>query len=118
MEGRDTRCGREGGRGHHGDRKWEQGIRPPFPPPLPLPPPLPHLQPLIRFRWGNNGGRKWRGGRPPTASINFITAHDGFTLPVPPSPPPLPSVQVGQQWRAQMAGWPAPDRLHQLHHRP
>lgn len=30
--------------------------------------------------WGTNGGRKWRGNRPPTASINFITAHDGFTL--------------------------------------
>lgn len=31
-------------------------------------------------RWGNNGGRKWKGNRTPTASINFITAHDGFTL--------------------------------------
>jgi hypothetical protein len=31
-------------------------------------------------RWGNNGGRKWRGGRGPSASINFVTAHDGFTL--------------------------------------
>ncbi|GAX79055.1 hypothetical protein CEUSTIGMA_g6495.t1 [Chlamydomonas eustigma] len=30
--------------------------------------------------WGNNGGRKWRGGRSPSASVNFITAHDGFTL--------------------------------------
>lgn len=30
--------------------------------------------------WGNNGGRKWKGGRGPTASINFVTAHDGFTL--------------------------------------
>lgn len=32
------------------------------------------------LRWANNGGRKWKGGRIPTASINFITAHDGFTL--------------------------------------
>jgi isoamylase len=31
-------------------------------------------------RWGNNAGAKWRGGRGPTASINFVTAHDGFTL--------------------------------------
>lgn len=31
-------------------------------------------------RWGNHGGRKWKGGREPTASVNFITAHDGFTL--------------------------------------
>ena len=30
--------------------------------------------------WANNGGRKWRGGRGPQHSINFITAHDGFTL--------------------------------------
>lgn len=30
--------------------------------------------------WGNNGGRRWKGGRGPTASINFVTAHDGFTL--------------------------------------
>lgn len=30
--------------------------------------------------WGNNGGRKWKSGRGPTASINFVTAHDGFTL--------------------------------------
>lgn len=30
--------------------------------------------------WGNNGGRKWKGGRGPTASVNFVTAHDGFTL--------------------------------------
>jgi len=30
--------------------------------------------------WGNNGGRQWRGNRGPTASINFIIAHDGFTL--------------------------------------
>lgn len=30
--------------------------------------------------WGNNGGRKWKGQRGPTASINFVTAHDGFTL--------------------------------------
>ncbi|KAK9868960.1 hypothetical protein WJX84_011185 [Apatococcus fuscideae] len=30
--------------------------------------------------WGNNGGRGWKGNRSPLASINFITAHDGFTL--------------------------------------
>ena len=30
--------------------------------------------------WQNTGGRKWKGGRQPCASINFITAHDGFTL--------------------------------------
>ena len=30
--------------------------------------------------WQNTGGRKWKGGRQPSASINFITAHDGFTL--------------------------------------
>ncbi|KAF8057146.1 ISA1 [Scenedesmus sp. PABB004] len=30
--------------------------------------------------WANNAGRKWRGNRPPTASINFVCAHDGFTL--------------------------------------
>ena len=30
--------------------------------------------------WGNNGGRRWRGTRGPTASVNFVTAHDGFTL--------------------------------------
>ena len=30
--------------------------------------------------WGNNGGKKWKTGRGPPASINFVTAHDGFTL--------------------------------------
>eukprot|EP00798_Chlamydomonas_sp_ICE-L_P030104 gene30104-35072_t len=30
--------------------------------------------------WANNAGRKWWGNRSPLASINFITAHDGFTL--------------------------------------
>jgi len=30
--------------------------------------------------WATNGGRKWKGGRTPSASINFVTAHDGFTL--------------------------------------
>lgn len=30
--------------------------------------------------WGCNGGRRWRGNRSPAASINFVTAHDGFTL--------------------------------------
>lgn len=30
--------------------------------------------------WGLNSGRKWKGGRGPTASINFVTAHDGFTM--------------------------------------
>lgn len=32
------------------------------------------------FRWGQNAGRQWVGGRLPIHSINFITAHDGFTL--------------------------------------
>jgi isoamylase len=31
-------------------------------------------------RWGNNAGGRWKGGRGPTASVNFVTAHDGFTL--------------------------------------
>lgn len=30
--------------------------------------------------WGSNAGRRWRGGRQPIHSINFVTAHDGFTL--------------------------------------
>ena len=30
--------------------------------------------------WGSGPGSRWRGGRGPTASINFVTAHDGFTL--------------------------------------
>ena len=30
--------------------------------------------------WGSNDGRRWRGARGPTASVNFVTAHDGFTL--------------------------------------
>lgn len=30
--------------------------------------------------WGNNDGRMWRGTRGPSASVNFVTAHDGFTL--------------------------------------
>jgi isoamylase len=30
--------------------------------------------------WACNGGRKWRGNRSPFSSINFVTAHDGFTL--------------------------------------
>ena len=30
--------------------------------------------------WQNTGGRKWKGGRQPSASVNFITAHDGFAL--------------------------------------
>ncbi|GIL94491.1 hypothetical protein Vretimale_670, partial [Volvox reticuliferus] len=37
-------------------------------------------QPPENDWWGNNGGRQWRGGRGPSASINFVTAHDGFTL--------------------------------------
>ncbi len=32
---------------------------------------------LLRARWGNNGGKQWKGGRNPSHSINFITAHDG-----------------------------------------
>lgn len=30
--------------------------------------------------WASNGGRKWKGGRAPAHSINFVTAHDGFSL--------------------------------------
>lgn len=31
--------------------------------------------------WGTvGGGARWRGNRGPDASINFVTAHDGFTL--------------------------------------
>jgi isoamylase len=30
--------------------------------------------------WGSHGGRRWKGGRGPAASVNFVTAHDGFTL--------------------------------------
>lgn len=30
--------------------------------------------------WASNAGRKWFGRRPPAHSINFVTAHDGFTL--------------------------------------
>jgi len=37
-------------------------------------------EPKEDFWWGNNGGRKWVGGRLPQHSVNFITAHDGFTL--------------------------------------
>lgn len=31
--------------------------------------------------WGTvGGGARWRGGRGPSASVNFVCAHDGFTL--------------------------------------
>jgi isoamylase len=31
--------------------------------------------------WASHGGgREWRGNRTPLASVNFVTAHDGFTL--------------------------------------
>jgi isoamylase len=30
--------------------------------------------------WGCNGGRQWKGRRGPQHSINFVTAHDGFSL--------------------------------------
>lgn len=30
--------------------------------------------------WGSGLGAQWRGGRGPAHSINFITAHDGFSL--------------------------------------
>ncbi len=30
--------------------------------------------------WANNGGAPWKGNRAPSASVNFVTAHDGFTL--------------------------------------
>lgn len=37
-------------------------------------------QPAESEWWANNGGRKWKGGRAPAHSINFVTAHDGFSL--------------------------------------
>ena len=37
-------------------------------------------QPAEGEWWANNGGRKWKGGRAPAHSINFVTAHDGFSL--------------------------------------
>lgn len=37
-------------------------------------------QPAESDWWGNNDGHRWRGSRGPSASINFVTAHDGFTL--------------------------------------
>jgi len=30
--------------------------------------------------WRTHGGRRWVGNRGPTASVNFVTAHDGFTM--------------------------------------
>ena len=30
--------------------------------------------------WGSNAGARWRGSRGPSNSINFVTAHDGFSL--------------------------------------
>jgi isoamylase len=30
--------------------------------------------------WGQNSGSKWRGGRTPMHTVNFVTAHDGFTM--------------------------------------
>lgn len=30
--------------------------------------------------WKNHGGKRWAGGRGPMHSINFVTAHDGFSL--------------------------------------
>jgi len=30
--------------------------------------------------WAQNAGQQWVGGRGPIHSVNFITAHDGFTL--------------------------------------
>lgn len=41
---------------------------------------LRHAACCLGCRWGNNAGKKWRGNRNPTASINFVCAHDGFTL--------------------------------------
>ncbi len=38
------------------------------------------LSARLLLRWGNNAGRRWKGGRGPTASVNFVTAHDGFTM--------------------------------------
>ena len=30
--------------------------------------------------WANNGGREWYGNRGQECSVNFVTAHDGFSL--------------------------------------
>lgn len=30
--------------------------------------------------WGKNDGARWRGGRGPQHTVNFVTAHDGFSL--------------------------------------
>lgn len=42
--------------------------------------PSPERLPARARRWGAGPGAQWRGGRGPAHSINFITAHDGFTL--------------------------------------
>ena len=53
----------------------------PYPLLLNLENPCIRLLPLApRLRWGSNAGKRWKGNRTPAASINFITAHDGFTL--------------------------------------
>ena len=39
-----------------------------------------HTEPAEGESWASNGGRKWKGGRAPAHSINFVTAHDGFSL--------------------------------------
>eukprot|EP00879_Flechtneria_rotunda_P004985 GHRR01005261.1.p1 GENE.GHRR01005261.1~~GHRR01005261.1.p1 ORF type:complete len:888 (+),score=273.41 GHRR01005261.1:539-3202(+) len=39
-----------------------------------------NTQPAETDWWANNAGHRWRGNRNPTASINFVSAHDGFTL--------------------------------------
>lgn len=38
------------------------------------------LNDAVGCRWGSGLGAQWRGGRGPAHSINFITAHDGFSL--------------------------------------
>ena len=30
--------------------------------------------------WGSTEGRRWRGGRTPAHTVNFVTAHAGFSL--------------------------------------
>lgn len=35
---------------------------------------------VVCNRWKQNDGRKWCGGRGPMHSVNFVTAHDGFSL--------------------------------------
>ena len=40
-----------------------------------------YASPAREQDWWNSGdGNKWQGNRKPYHSVNFVTAHDGFTL--------------------------------------